>query len=202
VLGALGLSGDGALRPVGRLSGGEKARVVLAGFCANPANLLLLDEPTNHLYVGTVDVLIEALHAFDGALVVVTHDRHLVEQVATHVAIVTGGRVEVHEGVRPDDFSLTPPSAAAEVDDAGAAAHAARKAERRARQLFERRIEELAEALEAAEADIARIDAALVDAGSDVSRVTALAKERAAAEDRVAALYAEWEALEAELADA
>ncbi len=200
VLGALGLSGDGALRPVGQLSGGEKARVVLAGFCANPANVLLLDEPTNHLDVGTVDVLVEALQGFDGALVVVSHDRHLIEQVATHVAIVAGGRVEVHDGVYPEDFALTPPSRALAESDEGAAAHAARKADRRARQRAEKRVAEVAEALEAAEADIGRIDDALVAAGADVDRVTALAKERAAAEARVEALYAEWEALEADLA--
>ena len=201
VLGALGLSGDAALRPVGRLSGGEKARVVLAGFCARPANVLLLDEPTNHLDVVTVDVLIEALQGFAGAMVVVSHDRHLIEAVATHVAVVRDGRLTLAEGVRAEDFDLTPPEAAAPAAlSEGAVAHADRKALQRARQAAERRSAAVQEEISAAEGVIEALDRALVGAGSDAEALGRLARERGEAEARIEALFAEWEALEAELA--
>jgi ATP-binding cassette subfamily F protein 3 len=197
VLGALGLSGDAALRPVGQLSGGEKARVVLAGFCARPANVLLLDEPTNHLDVVTVDVLIEALQAFEGAMVVVSHDRHLVEAVATHVAVVRDGAVTIAEGVRPEDFDLTPPTAAAKVEASeGALAHADRKAERRARQKMEKRAEAVQDEIATAEARLGEVDVALVEAGGDADALVRLSKERAEVEARIEALFEEWETLE------
>ena len=200
VLGALGLSGDAALREVGRLSGGEKARVVLAGFCARPANVLLLDEPTNHLDVVTVDVLIEALRSFDGAMVVVTHDRHLVEAVATHVAVVRDGVVTIAEGVRPEDFDLTPPAReAAEEESAAAVAHADRKAERRARQKMERRAAAVQDEISAAETRLGELDAALIEAGADVEALTKLATERAEVESCIEALFEEWESLETAL---
>jgi ATP-binding cassette, subfamily F, member 3 len=200
VLGALGLSGDAALRPVGQLSGGEKARVVLAGFCARPANVLLLDEPTNHLDVVTVDVLIAALQVFEGAMVVVSHDRHLIEAVATHVAVVRDGRMSIAEGVRPEDFDLTPPDGAVATGPSeGAQAHADRKAQQRARKRAEKRSAQAQEEIGAAEARLEEIDAALVAAGSDIPELTRLSKERAQVEGRIEALFEEWEALEATL---
>lgn len=200
VLGALGLSGDAALRPVGQLSGGEKARVVLAGFCARPANVLLLDEPTNHLDVVTVDVLIAALQAWDGAMVVVSHDRHLVEAVATHVAVVRDGVVTIAEGVRAEDFDLTPPAAAARAaSSAAAVAHADRKAERRARQKMEKRAVAVQDEISSAEARLEAIDEELVAAGADLDALTRLSAERAAVEAGIEALFEEWETLEAEL---
>ena len=199
MLGALGLSGDAALREVGRLSGGEKARVVLAGFCARPANVLLLDEPTNHLDVVTVDVLIEALRSFYCAMVVVTHDRHLVEAVATHVAVVRDGVVTIAEGVRPEDFDLTPPAREAAEEESGSGAHADRKAERRAREKMERRAAAVQDEISAAETRLGELDAALIEAGADVEALTKLATERAEVESCIEALFEEWESLETAL---
>lgn len=84
-LGALGSSGEKALQPIKSLSGGERARIALASLMLTPCNVLLLDEPSNHLDVETVQVLTTALATFDGALLLVTHDRALIESVATHV---------------------------------------------------------------------------------------------------------------------
>ena len=81
--------------PVSRLSGGERARIVLARLMLQPADLLVLDEPTNDLDIGTLEVLEETLLEFPGALVLVTHDRFLTERVATEiVALVGGGTLE------------------------------------------------------------------------------------------------------------
>ena len=76
--------------PVGRLSGGEQARAVLARLVLEPADLLLLDEPTNDLDIDTLDVLEESLLEFPGALVLVTHDRYLLDRVSTRILAIDG----------------------------------------------------------------------------------------------------------------
>ena len=76
--------------PVGALSGGEKARIVLARLMLRPADLLVLDEPTNDLDIPTLDVLEEALLEFAGAVVLVTHDRFLLDRVATEILALDG----------------------------------------------------------------------------------------------------------------
>jgi len=76
--------------PVGRLSGGEQARAVLARLILEPADLLLLDEPTNDLDIDTLEVLEESLLEFPGALVLVTHDRYLLDRVSTRILALDG----------------------------------------------------------------------------------------------------------------
>jgi ATP-binding cassette subfamily F protein uup len=76
--------------PVGRLSGGEQARAVLARLVLEPADLLLLDEPTNDLDIDTLEVLEESLLEFPGALVLVTHDRYLLDRVSTRILALDG----------------------------------------------------------------------------------------------------------------
>ena len=76
--------------PVGRLSGGEQARVLIARLMLEPADLLLLDEPTNDLDIDTLDVLEESLMEFKGALVLVTHDRYLLDRISTHLLALDG----------------------------------------------------------------------------------------------------------------
>jgi len=77
-------------RKVGSLSGGEKARVVLARLMLDPADLLILDEPTNDLDIATLDVLEESLLEFPGALVLVTHDRYMLERISTSILALDG----------------------------------------------------------------------------------------------------------------
>jgi len=77
-------------QPVGRLSGGERARVLIAKLMLEPADVLLLDEPTNDLDIPTLEVLEESLLEFAGALVLVTHDRYLLDRVSTVVLGLDG----------------------------------------------------------------------------------------------------------------
>jgi ATP-binding cassette subfamily F protein 3 len=97
-LGGFGFDGDRALGPVAPLSGGEKARLVLALLIRRRPNLLLLDEPTNHLDLEMRHALAEALQEFDGAMVLVSHDRHLLRVTADTLLLVDGGRVEPFDG--------------------------------------------------------------------------------------------------------
>jgi ATP-binding cassette subfamily F protein 3 len=97
-LGRFGLTGDRALIEVGRLSGGEKARLVFAlNSCTSP-HLLLLDEPTNHLDVDARQALVQAINEFPGAVVLVSHDSHLIELIADRLWLVAEGTITPFDG--------------------------------------------------------------------------------------------------------
>jgi ATP-binding cassette subfamily F protein 3 len=97
-LGCFGFQGDRAFDPVGRFSGGEKARLTLALLVARRPNLLLLDEPTNHLDIDMRHALTVALQSFEGGLIVVSHDRHLIKLVADTLWLVADGKLKAFDG--------------------------------------------------------------------------------------------------------
>jgi ATP-binding cassette subfamily F protein 3 len=97
-LGSFGFQGDRAFEPVARFSGGEKARLTLALLVARRPNLLLLDEPTNHLDIEMRQALTVALQSFEGGLVVVSHDRHLIKSVADSLWLVADGKLQEFAG--------------------------------------------------------------------------------------------------------
>jgi ATP-binding cassette, subfamily F, member 3 len=97
-LGRFGFEGDRAFDAVGRFSGGEKARLTLALLVARRPNLLLLDEPTNHLDIDMRHALTVALQGFEGGMVVVSHDRHLIKTVADSLWLVADGKLQVFDG--------------------------------------------------------------------------------------------------------
>ena len=76
--------------PVGRLSGGEQARILIARLMCEPADVLILDEPTNDLDIPTLEVLEDSLAEFDGGLVLVTHDRLMLDRVSTMILALDG----------------------------------------------------------------------------------------------------------------
>jgi ATP-binding cassette, subfamily F, member 3 len=97
-LGGFGLSQEKAELAAGLLSGGEKARLTLALMSAREPQILVLDEPTNHLDIDSRTALIEAINEFPGAVLVISHDRHLIELCADRLWLVAGGRVRPFEG--------------------------------------------------------------------------------------------------------
>lgn len=97
-LGGFGFQGDKVSEAIARFSGGEKARLVLALIVWQRPNLLLLDEPTNHLDLDMRQALTEALIDFEGALVVVSHDRHLLRSTTDDLYLVHDGKVEPFDG--------------------------------------------------------------------------------------------------------
>lgn len=98
ICGAMMFPGDDALKKISVLSGGEKSRVLLGKILATPANLLLLDEPTNHLDMHSVDALADAVDAFDGSVVIVTHSEALLRRMAKKLIVFDAGGVAVFDG--------------------------------------------------------------------------------------------------------
>ena len=97
-LGRFLFSGDDVFKHVGDLSGGERSRLALAKLALSGANLLLLDEPTNHLDIPSQEILEDVLRDFNGTILLVSHDRYLIDALATHVWVIEGKTVVAIKG--------------------------------------------------------------------------------------------------------
>ena len=97
-LGRFGFSGNKATTAVGKLSGGERARLALGLITRDAPHLLILDEPTNHLDVDAREALVQALNDYAGAVVIVSHDRHMLEMTADRLVLVDGGTAKEFDG--------------------------------------------------------------------------------------------------------
>jgi ATP-binding cassette, subfamily F, member 3 len=161
-LGSFGFQGDRAFESVGRFSGGEKARLTLALLVARRPNLLLLDEPTNHLDIEMRQALSVALQSFEGGLVLVSHDRHLIKSVADTLMLVADGKLQEFAGDL-DDYQqwLRSRGAAPEADKPSVAAKKAPRTSAPAERKPPRRdpLAKLRQQLEQVEARIAAVAA-------------------------------------------
>ncbi|KTE19680.1 glycosyl transferase family 1 [Sphingopyxis sp. H050] len=120
-LGRFGFTGNKATTEVGKLSGGERARLALALITREAPHLLILDEPTNHLDVDAREALVQALNGFDGAVLIVSHDRHMLELTADRLVLVDNGTARDFDGSMDDYVAFILGKSAAN-DDAKPAA--------------------------------------------------------------------------------
>ena len=201
-LGGFGFSADKAQTRVVNLSGGERARLMLALATLDKPNMLILDEPTNHLDIDARSELLSALNDFDGAVVLVSHDRRLIEATADRLLLVANGHVVPFDGDLDDyrRFLLS--------NEAPAAAHVPaeqkRTKEELRREAAERRrhLKPLKDRIDAAEhqiadltTELAKLDSTLADPllfTRDPAKGKAVAKKRADAARRLAAAEAIW----------
>ncbi len=202
-LGAFGFGGEKADVEVAALSGGEKARLNLALISRRSPQLLVLDEPTNHLDIQSRHALVEALEAYDGAVVLITHDMHLVQLVADRLWLVQDGTVQAYDGDLADYRAEILGSEGKRADGNGRESRPppARKAVRQAAAAVRARQKPLKDAVAAAEQRIAQaqeaqrsLQAALASAAqkNDAARIAALGKELAAAKRAEAAAEGDW----------
>jgi len=218
VLGSFGFSGEAADRRIGDLSGGERTRLALAVCMANPVNLLVLDEPTNHLDLPSCDVLEDALSAYPGTVLLVSHDRHLIRSVAHDLLEVRNGVVKLHSGVEENVLSPsfsggtagpgvkaapTPPprqqKTATAVKKEKKAAQAASSQQRKpgggpAVKELRKNVARIEKALAAAETEVADLNRQLADPEvfSDHEKAAELGRQFGEAKDRSLALMDEW----------
>jgi len=202
-------TGEDLNRPVGRLSGGERARVLIAQLMLQPADVLLLDEPTNDLDIPTLEILEESLLEFRGALVLVTHDRFLLDRVSTLVLGLDGlggaGRFADYsqwESWQEDNQSaLSQKNATKEKISMPVSAATQQSAKKRLTYKEDRELSLMEESIATAEKLIAEKLAALHEPAisSDASALHAASVELESAQKSVDALYARWAELEAKL---
>jgi len=186
-------------QPVGRLSGGERARVLIARLMLEPADLLLLDEPTNDLDIPTLEILEENLLEFPGALVLVTHDRYLLDRVSTVVLGLDGeGGAERFAGYAQWEEWFDERTRAKSKAAPGVTAAAPTQSKKKLSYLEAREYETIEARVAEAEAALARAKDALEDPAvfSDHTRIVEASAAHDAAQQVVDALYARWHELE------
>jgi len=209
--GSIGFSGATADTPVSSLSGGEKARLLLGIATFFGPHLVVLDEPTNHLDIDSRAALVDAINDYPGAVILVSHDRHLIEACADRLWLVANGTVAPYDGDLDDYVRLVlgrDARAAGGRDDAAQASRAEQRraaAEKRIElQPLKRRIDAAEKAVGALTAEIARIDGELGSGlfARDPARASALAKARAEAATALANAEEDWLTASAEYEDA
>jgi ATP-binding cassette subfamily F protein 3 len=156
-LGGFGLTQDKAELPAAQLSGGEKARLTLALISALEPQILVLDEPTNHLDIDSRDALILAINGFAGAVLLISHDPHLIELTADQLWLVAGGRVQRFDGDL-EDYRRALLNRRTDSSPAGAATGGnARRAERQRQADLRARLAPLRQEAKAAERELERL---------------------------------------------
>lgn len=194
---------DQLVMPVGELSGGEKARVLMAMMMREPADVLMLDEPTNDLDIRSIEVLEQALIEFPGAVILITHDRHMLDRVCTDLVGLHGdgkwgNYASVAQWLEADKRSS---EESAPVEEAKPEASPETSKPQRAKLTYheKKELSTIEETILEAEAELARIQTVLdeANASSDHIKLVELHAEQQEAQDQISALYARWEELEA-----
>jgi len=196
-------SGEALNQKVGRLSGGERARVLIAQLMLQPADVLLLDEPTNDLDIPTLEILEESLLEYRGALVLVTHDRYMLDRVSTVVLGLDGlGNAERFADYAQWEIWQRGQLAAAKSeergDEKGRAAAVAPGSKKKLSYKETRELETMEERIGEAEKELQGKHELLLDPSvmSDSAKLRELSLELEAAQEAIDAMYTRWGELE------
>jgi len=206
-LGRFGFSGDKATTKVGKLSGGERARLALALITRDAPHMLILDEPTNHLDVDAREALVQALNSYSGAVVLVSHDRHMVELTADRLVLVDDGTAREYAGSLEDytDMILGKNQPKSEGATKGSKKDKkAAAAEREQTQALRKQVREQEEKIAKLGAERSTIDLAMFDPGkaeASLAKLTMgdLMKRRAEVEAELEQTEAAWMAASEQL---
>lgn len=199
-LGALGLITNAHLRPIELLSGGEKARVVLAELSLGGYNALFLDEPTNHLDTASADALAKALSAFEGAVLFISHDKKLIEKTATHVAQLQDETLTIQVGYDEKhlEFELKKKQTEAKIESA--LSYKEQQKERNRRRKIKQDYEQIEERISELEELLEGLDQQMFDVGNDLGKIQELQKKKDLLEEELEQAMERWEELEEEIA--
>jgi ATP-binding cassette subfamily F protein 3 len=198
LLGRFLFSGDEVYKRLGDLSGGERSRVALVRLTLTPANFLLLDEPTNHLDIPAREALERVLDAYQGTLLLVSHDRALIDALATQVWVIAEGRLIVFPGNWSEYVEFRERQAQPVVEQGPGRP---RRGQRKTPSPAEKRRQDLAARLKAIEEDIATLEekrdaleAEMARASDErrVARLVELAREHEALQAHLSARYKDW----------
>jgi ATP-binding cassette subfamily F protein 3 len=196
LLGGFLFSGEEVEKPLSEISGGEQRRLSLAILVASGANVLILDEPTNHLDIESREALEDALIEFEGTVLLVSHDRALLEAVGSRTLVCEDGKLASHpfgwaEYQRRRDEEESEVAAAAKSAAGGGKKYSATKPAQKAA----RKAAKLEQQIEEAEARLRELEDELADpeAWSSPGRVERASKRHAEAKAAIDELYAEWE---------
>ena len=198
-LGRFGFSGNRASTRVGQLSGGERARLALALITREAPHLLILDEPTNHLDVDSREALVQALNQYEGAVILISHDRHMVELTADKLVLVDEGTAVDYQGSMEDYIDFVLGRNQPKADQGSRPRKKDRRADARSREearTTRNAILEAEKLIAGLQARIAAIDLAMTDPASPPPELAGVAPSELAR--RRANLVPELEAAEAQ----
>ncbi len=211
-LGRVLLGGKESLKRIDELSGGQRSRVVLARLMVQNPNVLMLDEPTNHLDIPSTEIMQDVLQRFEGTVVFVSHDRYLVQAVATHIWAVDDRQVrcilggweafsawrEGRSGRNGDKSDL---QAAGKTKQERKDEYIQNRKQANLVQRLKRRVGEIEAEIEVVEAELAKLndDISVAGEAGDNDRVQQLCREYPAREARLETLWKEWEQVGEEL---
>lgn len=206
-LGQYMFSGDDVYRPIETLSGGERGRLALAKLSLTGANLLLLDEPTNHLDIDSQEILQDVLEAYTGTILLVSHDRYLIDALATQIWSVSAGQFDAFEGTY-GEYVTARNLGMSQVQQDTTASNGNGKSRKQAAQYAQKKHGlspyELEKKLAQIEAHITQLEThmdslteqiAQASAAGDTERVHTLGTEYTDTEANLEATMAEWEKL-------
>ncbi len=201
-LATFGLTGDKVYQSVGSLSGGERSRVALARLAALKVNLLVLDEPTNHLDLWACEALEDALKAYDGTVIVVSHDRYFLNRIVDQLIVFTPhgthvvrGNYEAYQRLYRDRLETKPKVNAPQPANNAKKTATPAQAPKKKRKYPYRKLEEIEADIHQTEAELKEWEAKMSspDVYKEGNRIREITQAFEAAKTRLAQLYEHWE---------